>query len=88
MFRGFESHGLRHFQSVNSLSLQGLDPDPQIDLGTGLEEKSRTCQINCLILQLEEWLDHPRALAEKYLDTAIKNLQLLGVGMFAGGSRA
>jgi hypothetical protein len=64
--------------------LQGLNPDPQIDLGTGLEEKSRTCQINCLISQLEEWLDHPRARAEKYLDTAIKNPQHHGVSMFVG----
>jgi hypothetical protein len=68
--------------------LQALNPDIQIDLGTGLQEKSRTCQINCLILQLEEWFDHPRALAEKFLDMEIKNRQPLGVNMFAGALRA
>jgi hypothetical protein len=29
MFRGFESHGLRHFLSVKTLSLQKLNPAPE-----------------------------------------------------------
>lgn len=43
--------------------------------------------INYQTSQREEWFDHPRALAEKSLDMAIKNLQPLGASMFAGASR-
>ena len=89
MFRGFESHGLRQFfylpiHCAYRLVILALN---RLKFKVPLREKSRTCLINCLILQLEEWLDHPQALAKKSLDTATKNLLLHGASMFAGASR-